>query len=287
MCRECLEPFSAEDAAFPEDDEAGRLEGERTTTVTHLAAGAAHEIRNPLSRIMASLEAADAVLGSRPAFAGERGKEDVAEVRRCLDEALEAGKRIRRLVESLHALAGVRCSTTKAFDVHDSLERALDLTAPLWRERARVARSYGEVPQVDGHFGRLTQAFIDILTNAAEAIPRGAPGANAVTIETRLDEAGRAVIEISDSGAGIDPADLPHVFEPFFTTKPRAVSTGLGLSLARKAVQASGGEIHIESERGRGTRVVISLPIVSFASATGAPARQSSPSGTRRAAGTL
>jgi anti-sigma regulatory factor (Ser/Thr protein kinase) len=106
---------------------------------------------------------------------------------------------------------------------------------------------------------------MDILTNAVEAIPPGSPAANRVTVQTSLDSSGRATVLISDTGVGIEPADLPHVFEPFFTSKPRPVSTGLGLATARGAILASRGDISIESDLGRGTRVKVTLETVAVA----------------------
>jgi hypothetical protein len=152
--------------------------------------------------------------------------------------------------------------TTELFDVHAALELALELTAGELASRARLVRHYGELPRVNAHFGRLTQAFINLLTNAVEAIPHGSPATNLVTLETFMDSLGGVVVQISDTGQGIEPADLPHVFEPFFTSKPRPVSTGLGLSVARSAVLASHGEISIDSEVGRGATVRVVLRAV-------------------------
>jgi two-component system, NtrC family, sensor kinase len=245
--------------------ETERLLKERMTSVTYLAEGAAYEIHNPLSRVLACLELARAMLRGDPSQPSNDAVLDLETIDRSLDEAIEGGRRIRKLVDGLHAFARDGHGTTDTFDVHESLELALELTAAQLDSRARVERDYAALPPVHAPFARLSQAFIDVLTNASEAIPAGSPAGNHVRIKTSLDSSGRAVIEISDTGVGIEPGDLPHVFEPFFTSKPRPVSLGLGLSVAHGAIRASQGELSIESDVGRGTRVRITLETVAMA----------------------
>jgi len=83
--------------------------------------------------------------------------------------------------------------------------------------------------------GRLTQVFVNLLVNAAQAIPDGEANDNEIRITTR-EESGRVVVEIRDTGTGIAPEDLPRIFEPFFTTKAKGVGTGLGLSISHTIV---------------------------------------------------
>jgi CheY-like chemotaxis protein len=108
--------------------------------------------------------------------------------------------------------------------------------------------------------GRLAQVFINLLVNAAHAIPEGNTDAHRVTVRTRTDEQGRAVVEIADTGNGM-PADvLARAFDPFFTTKEIGEGTGLGLSICHGIVSGLGGQIAIESTRGRGCLVRVVLP---------------------------
>jgi len=119
------------------------------------------------------------------------------------------------------------------------VERALDVAAATAdheiRLRARLVKEYGAVQRALASEGRLTQVFVNLLVNAAQAIPDGEANDNEIRITTR-EESGRVVVEIRDTGTGIAPEDLPRIFEPFFTTKAKGVGTGLGLSISHTIV---------------------------------------------------
>jgi CheY-like chemotaxis protein/anti-sigma regulatory factor (Ser/Thr protein kinase) len=131
------------------------------------------------------------------------------------------------------------------------------------RHRARLNRDYGPVPPVYANEARLGQVFLNLIVNAAQAIPEGSADHNEITISTRALGGERAVVEISDTGSGIPPEVLPRIFDPFFTTKPVGVGTGLGLSICRRIVTEFGGEITIDSRIGQGTTVRVVLPVAS------------------------
>ena len=99
---------------------------------------------------------------------------------------------------------------------------------------------------------KLKQVIINLVVNSIEAMKEGG------TLTAKVSSAGEVVVEISDTGAGIEPEVIANVFDPFFTTKE--AGTGLGLSIVRKIVDQHGGTVHIESERGAGTRVRVSIP---------------------------
>jgi CheY-like chemotaxis protein len=107
--------------------------------------------------------------------------------------------------------------------------------------------------------------FLDVVMNAAQAIPEGKASENQILVATFVDRDRRVVVEIGDSGCGMSREVVHRVFDPFFTTKPVGVGTGLGLSVARNVVRSLGGEIHIDSLEGVGTVVRIVLPPVSGA----------------------
>jgi CheY-like chemotaxis protein len=117
-----------------------------------------------------------------------------------------------------------------------------------------------EVPQVLGSEHRLGQVFLNLLINAAQAIPEGAADRNLVNVVTGVADDGRVVVEITDTGAGIPEDVLPRIFDPFFTTKPVGVGTGLGLSIVHGIVSGMGGEIKVRSEPGMGTIFTVLLP---------------------------
>ena len=225
---------------------------DRLAALGRLAAGVAHEINNPLASILGNaLFAKDEVarLGPGP------GSEATA----ALGEIVESAERIRSIVRDLGTFAREERpgSTGGRADVHEVLESALTLVRHEVKHRAQVTRDLRASHPAASDPARLAQVLVGLLGNAAEAIPPGAPEANEIRLRTRSD--GRAVvIEIEDTGRGVDPADLPHLFEPFFTTRTGAI--GLGLSVCHGIVTALGGRIEVEPGPGGGTRARVTLP---------------------------
>ena len=111
-----------------------------------------------------------------------------------------------------------------------------------------------------GNASRLGQVFLNLLVNAAQAIPRDRPAPGEIVVSTRTHADGRAVVEIRDDGEGAPPDLLPRLFDPFFTTKTPDEGTGLGLYIARTIVHDAGGDIEAESTPGAGTTVRVLLP---------------------------
>ena len=230
---------------------------DRMASLGTLAAGIAHEINNPLAYVIGNLEAMAEILGSaeRTASAGER-TELGAQVR----DAHDGAERVRKIVHGLRSFSRSDTETRAPLALPDVLEAAIRLTGNEVRHRAELVREIGPVPLVIADDGRLTQVFINLLVNAAHAIPAGRSSDNRITVRTRTDDHGRAVIEIEDTGTGI-PADLQsRVFDPFFTTKGVGEGTGLGLSICHGIVSGLGGQIAIDSAPGRGTVVRVVLP---------------------------
>jgi two-component system NtrC family sensor kinase len=119
-----------------------------------------------------------------------------------------------------------------------------------------VERNSQPLPKVDGDFGQLRQAVVNVIMNACEAMPLGGK----LTVDTCVLEGGAGVeLAMTDSGPGIPPEVLTRVFDPFFTTKEKG--TGLGLSVVYGIVERHGGRIDLKSEVGKGTRVAIRLPV--------------------------
>jgi CheY-like chemotaxis protein/anti-sigma regulatory factor (Ser/Thr protein kinase) len=130
---------------------------------------------------------------------------------------------------------------------------------------------YRPVPQVEGSATRFEQVFVNLLVNAAQAVPDGDVAANEVKVSVFL-QADRVVVEVSDTGVGIAPETLGRVFDPFFTTKPRGVGTGLGLPISRGIVTSAGGDITVESVPGRGSTFRVALPALGTEELASAPA---------------
>ncbi len=246
---------TAEDVTDRREMERRLALADRLASIGTLAAGVAHEINNPLSYILSNLRFLSSELAALEALEPER----LAEARKVTDEALEGAERVRRIVLDLHTFA--RPSDEQGpVDVHRLLDLAINIASNHIRFRARLVKDYGQIPPVHGDEARLSQVAVNLLINAAQAIPEGRPEHNEIRVVTRADPAGRLVIEVHDSGCGIPPELRSRVFEPFFTTKPVGTGTGLGLSICLGIVTSLGGEITMESEVARGTVFRVTLP---------------------------
>jgi hypothetical protein len=230
-------------------DIAGRLLVAETRAVATLAAGVAYELEAPLLRLLTTLRALSA---ASPASLPDDGP---------LARALHAAERIDATVRGLGAFAPAE-ETSQGVDVHDVIELAIHLVMPELAGRARIKRAYGPVKRVRGSRGKLVHVLLSVLRNAATAIPLGMPEANTVFIHTGLGPDGHVIIDVVDTGVGIEPDDLDFVFDPFFTTKPSPESPGLGLASTRGALTEIGGTIEIESVVGHGTRLALFLPMI-------------------------
>ncbi|HEX8700290.1 MAG TPA: two-component regulator propeller domain-containing protein [Myxococcaceae bacterium] len=232
---------------------------EKMAAVGTLAAGVGHEINNPLAFIISNLHYAAEEVHQ----AGEREGKDGAwaeDVEQALREALDGADRVRRIVQDLKAFSRMQPAQPQQVNLQAVLDLALSLADVELRHRAVVVKDYLPGLQVLGDETRLGQVFLNLLVNAAQAIPEGHTRSNEIRITTRRDERGQAVVSVSDTGSGISPEVLPRIFEPFFTTKPVGMGTGLGLSICHSYVQAMGGEILVQSELGHGTTFEVMLP---------------------------
>jgi signal transduction histidine kinase len=237
------------------------LLADRMASVGMLAAGVAHEINNPLAYITTNLD-----------FAIQKLPRDTQslEIGDALREAREGARRVQQIVRDLKTFSRGQDDRCEPVDVRRVIEASINMAWNEIRHRARLVKDYGPVPMVEATEGRLGQVFLNLLVNAAQAIPAGQADLHEIRVCTRTAPDGRAVIEIRDSGAGIAPEVRGRLFEPFFTTKPPGIGTGLGLTICQRIVTSFGGEITVESEVGRGSTFRVTLP-ASVERATAAP----------------
>jgi len=218
---------------------------DRMVAVGTLAGGVAHEINTPLATISTHLQLrADS-------------DDDADDGTRAAREAVE---RIRTIVRGLSAFSRADDDVRTAIDLNRVLELALAMTSHEIRHRARLVKQLGAPPPVHANEARLGHVLINLLVNAAEAIPEGNADAHTIQVTTRADAAGWASFEIRDSGAGIARPHQARIFDPFFTTKPTGQGTGLGLSICHGIVRSLGGDITFRSDPGAGSTFIISLP---------------------------
>ena len=223
---------------------------ERMASLGTLAAGLAHEVNNPLSAVVANLE----VLSRELAGDGR------AELAALLAEARDGAERVKDVARSLKVFSRAGADTRHPTDLREELAAAVRLTRNQMRHHARLEVHLGDLPLVDAGGHELGQVFLNLLANAAQAIPEGSADANLVAVETSTDAEGWAVVEVRDSGPGIRPELLARIFEPFFTTKLDGVGTGLGLAIVHSIVTAAGGQVTVESQVGHGSTFRVRLP---------------------------
>jgi len=232
-------------------------QAERLAALGTLAAGMAHEINNPLTYVLLNLDCAMRALEH---LAHDDNRAGVAEVERLVQGAMEGAERIRGITSGIRAFSRAEDVRRVPLDVRSVLDSALRMVMHEIRHRARLSKVYREVPLVMASEGRLGQVFLNLLTNAVQAMPEEESTAHELRLVTSTDEDGNAVIEVSDTGCGIPPHLLGRIFEPFFTTKPIGHGTGLGLSISHGIVQTLGGSILVDSQVGKGSRFRVVIP---------------------------
>jgi two-component system sensor histidine kinase HydH len=216
---------------------------DKLAALGQLTAGLAHELRNPLGTIKASAEMLNKQLSAENEVARELAGFISTEVDR-------TNSLVTRFLQFARPLK-LRIETA---DLAQMLDRSITAAE---REAPGIAfyRNYApEIPPFPFDAELMERVFYNLVLNAAQATA----GGGAVTVKTRAE--GRiAEIAVIDRGAGIDPAQMKDIFNPFFTTKPEGV--GLGLAIVAKIVDDHGGKIAVESEPGKGSIFVVSLPM--------------------------
>jgi two-component system nitrogen regulation sensor histidine kinase GlnL len=226
---------------------------ERLAGLGVLAAGLAHEVRNPLVGVRAAAQ----LLAKEPAFPPA--------LHEFTDVIIREVDRLNRLVDELLALAGTRPVRRRPCNVNQVVEEALRLQGPALQGGAvAVLRRYDPaIPALEADPDRLLQVFLNLLRNAVEAMA-GSPGT--IAVATRFERVapqcgGRsaAVVEVEDRGPGMPPEVQAKLFTPFFTTK--AKGTGLGLPLSLRIVEEHEGALELASRPGHGTTARVLLPL--------------------------
>jgi signal transduction histidine kinase/DNA-binding response OmpR family regulator len=231
---------------------------ERMASLGTLAASMAHEINNPLA----------CVIGNLDFVADEQGQNDGGsstaigpEQAQALEEAREGAHRIRDVVRDLRLFSSHDDDERRtAIDVRKALDTAARVAGNEVRHRATLAREYADVPPVSANERRLVQLFLHLLTNAAKALGEGGAAENKITLRTKCDDTGRAVIEIVDTGTGFSPESAARLLVPFLTTHRQGEGTELGLAICHGVVTGLGGEISAHSPATGGAVFRIVLP---------------------------
>ena len=271
-----------------EQTRAQLIHSEKMTSLGQLAAGVAHEVNNPIGFIMCNLgslaeyaEAILEVLGSyrelealvresgdsaysealdRIGRVSEKGDVEyvLTDLAPLIDECREGTRRVKDIVHGLKSFARQDAAEMEEIDLNAGLEETLKLTWNMLKYKCAVKKELAaDLPKVRCHPGQLYQVVMNLLINAAEAIPKRGE----VRISSRLEEGSMVAVEVADTGEGITPENLDKLFTPFFTTKPMGKGTGLGLAIARRIVEDHKGTLTVESEVGKGSVFTVRLPV--------------------------
>jgi signal transduction histidine kinase len=255
------------------------VEAERLAAIGQIAAGVTHEISNPVSYVLTNLDflakhihdigrlgelldrgASAEDLGEWWDAIGAGGAVD--EMLSMVADALEGARRIRDIVRDMRALVRKDDAGRTTYDLCDAIRSALRITAQEVRCSARLTLELSEELDVDGSAGRMSQVFVNLIVNAAQAL-RDLDRNDGNIRVAAWRSADRIFVEVGDDGPGIAPEHVDAIFLPFFTTKAPGSGTGLGLSISRDIVRWHGGDIRVESMLGLGTKFTIELPAAS------------------------
>lgn len=225
------------------------IQSSKLGTLGELAAGLAHELRQPVTIIKGL---AQSLLRCMEASNG-----NIEKVRLIA----EASKRMELIIRHMSVFTRSTGQEEAICDLNSIIEYAFRLSAETLRQRAiEVVLDLNDLPQVKGSSVRLEQVIMNLIANAKDAMPDG--GTLGVRTSSRIDKKGHiyALVSLSDTGAGIAAGVIGLIFEPFFTTKEPGKGTGLGLSISRSIIRDHGGEISAESIPGKGTTFHITIP---------------------------
>ena len=233
------------------------VRSEKLASIGQLVAGIAHEINNPVNAIVNTVGPLEEAVGQIDAADPETRAEAARDVRDMVRVVQRGAQRTKAIVTALHNYSRTDDESVVQFDVDRSIDDSLELLRHLLKGNVQVVKHYGDVGRVRGYASQINQVFMNLLTNAAQAV--AGRDAASITIETSASNAG-VQVRIGDNGPGI-PADvLPRIWDPFFTTKDVGEGTGLGLSIVHELVERHGGTITVETKLGAGTTFVVTLP---------------------------
>ncbi len=256
------------------------IQTEKMSSLGQMVAGIAHEINNPVNFICGNLvyatEGIEDLLTAIAIYQDgcqELPAEKLAEIEDLdldflksdlpgLITSMHLGTdRIQKIVRSLRNFSRLDEADRKEVDLHEGLDNTLLILQHRLKRGVKTTKKYGELPLVSCYPAQLNQVFMNILTNALDALLEDDRQPKQLTIETARVADDWVEIKIRDSGPGMLPTVQEKLFDPFFTTKPVGKGTGLGLSISYQIIEKHQGRIEVTSAVGKGTEFAIALPL--------------------------
>lgn len=232
------------------------IQMDRLITVGTLAAGVGHELSNPLTYVLANLEMARGNLEQSVCSEDP----ELVELAQSLD-TIELGLgRILGIVQDLKLLSSFQETKRHPVSLQEAAQVATKMTRHLSSSNATLVEEYEPVPPIMADEARLTQVFINLLTNAVQALPQREASENRIVLRI-FCESSRVIAEVEDNGLGMTPEIRERIFEQFFTTKDVGKGTGLGLALCNQIVESFEGRIEVDSTPGMGSTFRLVFPI--------------------------
>ena len=280
-----LEGLLDKKAGEIKDAHAMLLQSEKLASIGQLAAGVAHEINNPIGFISSNLNTLEGYIKDIKMLMAkykdihsinneermmllekiESLKEEVDiecildDLDQLVEESKEGADRVKKIVADLKDFSRVDHGEKEFFNINQGMESTLNIVRNELKYKAEITKEYNEIPEIECYPQELNQVFMNLLTNAAQAIETwGKIGIKTDLLHNNGDDF--IEVKISDTGTGIKEENLNRIFDPFFTTKGVGKGTGLGLNISYKIIEKHNGEIKVESEVGKGTTFIVKLP---------------------------
>ena len=256
------------------------VQQEKMSSLGLLVAGVAHELNNPINFIVCNLpfleqyvHALEQLVEALEAAISPTAHDAIDELRRALEieylrsdspqllQSIRNGaQRAAAIVADLRTFSRSGEERSVPVDLVTGIESTLNLVKPLLSSHMTIVRRLTPVAPISGHAGQLNQVFMNLVTNAIQAVAaRGDDAPGTITIRTSEDDT-HVTVEVADDGVGIPPEHRPRIFDPFFTTKAVGQGTGLGLSISYGIVERHGGAMTFTTEVGRGTTFAVRIP---------------------------
>lgn len=237
------------------------LHMDRFAAIGRLAGGVAHEINNPAAVVTTNLALLKEEMdGLKTELISSKSSFDIQEIQEILGECEDGMKRIVSIVKDLGTFRRVEHDYQEEVDINDVIRASSKLIYNEVRHHARLVLDLNEIPRIRADRGKIGQVILNLIGNAAEAIPEGNAEKNQIRIITKKKD-NNIAITIEDTGCGIPMDVRSKIFDPFFTTKPVGEAAGLGLTISREIIKKHGGEIQFESRNEKGSQFEITLPI--------------------------